>query len=146
MNEEVEFLNFVQKNSQMGVDSIKQLIDIANDENFKAMLESQYREYRKISENAREIMQKYDSDSESNNMLQKVQTYLMVSIKTLLDKSPDNIAGMLMQGSVMGIIQIIRRLKQYDGRIEPNILDLGKKLLHIEERNLEECKKYLGQE
>ncbi len=146
MNEEVEFLNFVQKNSQMGVDSIKQLIDIANDENFKAMLESQYREYKKISENAQEIMKKYDGDSESNNMLQKVQTYLMVSIKTLLDKSPDNIAGMLMQGSVMGIIQIIRRLKQYDGRIEPNILDLGKKLLHIEERNLEECKKYLGQE
>ena len=146
MNEEVEFLNFVQKNSQMGVDSIKQLIDIANDENFKNMLESQYSEYKKISESAREIMKKYDSDLGDTNMLQKVQTYLMVGIKTLLDKSPNNIAGMLMQGSVMGIIQIIRRLKQYEGRIEQSVLDLGKKLLTIEERNLEECKKYLGQE
>ena len=44
----------------------------------------------------------------------------------------------------MGVIQIIRRIKQYKNKINPELVDLGEKLLKIEETNLLECKKFLG--
>jgi hypothetical protein len=48
MNGNTELLNFVFQNSQMGVDTIKQLLDIVKDENFKKQLESQFNEYKQI--------------------------------------------------------------------------------------------------
>jgi len=41
MNGNAELLNFVYQNSQMGVDTIKQLIGIAEDNEFKKHLEAQ---------------------------------------------------------------------------------------------------------
>lgn len=145
MNEELEFLNFVSKNAQMGVDSIRQLIEITKNENFKEELKKQFTEYESILKKTNEIIEKNSENIKSTSLLQKVETYLMVSVKTLLDKSPDNIAGMLMQGSVMGIIQIIRRLKQYKDKVDSSFLELGQKLLEIEEHNLEKCKIFLGE-
>ena len=132
----------------MGTNSIKQLLEIVNNENFKNMLENQYREYKLISGKTNELI---NENSESKNTkddiapLKKAQIYLMINAKTLLNKSPDNIAAMLMQGSVMGVIQIIRRLKQYKNKIDQALVDLGEKLLKIEETNLLECKNFLGE-
>lgn len=145
--DDIEFLNFVKENAQMGTSSIKQLLEIINNEDFKNMLESQYREYKLISEKANKLINE-NSKGENNKddiaPFKKAQIYLMINAKTLLNKSPDNIAAMLMQGSVMGVIQIIRRLKQYKSKIDQTLVDLGEKLLKIEETNLLECKKFLG--
>ena len=147
-HEEIEFLNFVKENAQMGTNSIKQILEIVNNEDFKNMLDSQYREYNLISKKANELITKNSKNEnvkEDINPLKKAQIYLMINAKTLLNKSPDNIAAMLMQGSVMGIIQIIRRLKQYKNQIDQNLVNLGENLLKIEETNLLECKKFLGE-
>lgn len=48
MNGNSELLNFVFQNSQMGVDTIQQLLGIVEDENFKKHLESQFDEYKQI--------------------------------------------------------------------------------------------------
>lgn len=142
---ELQFLTFVSRNAQMGVDSIKQLVDIVENENFKSMLKKQYNEYKKILEQSKNIIEKNNKSASSTNVIQKAETYLMISVQTLLDKSADNIAGMLMKGSVMGIIQIIRRIKQYASKISEETLSLGERLRKIEESNLEECKKFLGE-
>lgn len=144
--EEIEFLNFVDENAKMGVTSIEQLTDIVNNEDFKNMLESQLKEYKFISEKANELIKENSENKIKENIdpIKKVQIYLMVNIKTLLNKTPDNISAMIMQGSIMGVIQIIRRLKQYKEKINPKLVNLGEKLLKIEETNLIECKKFLG--
>jgi len=48
MNGNAELLNFVYQNSQMGIDTLKQLIEITEDENYKRHLESQFNEYNEI--------------------------------------------------------------------------------------------------
>ena len=65
-------------------------------------------------------------------------------MKTINGKSPDHISEMLMQGSIMGVIQIIRRMKQYKNQVSKNVYSLAQKLLDTEQRNLEDCKKFLG--
>ena len=41
MNANVEFLNYIYQNSQMGVDTLEQLMDITEDEKLQAQLEKQ---------------------------------------------------------------------------------------------------------
>ena len=56
MNANVEFLNYVYQNSQMGVDTLEQLLEITEDEKLQAYLEKQLTGYRKFHNEARDIL------------------------------------------------------------------------------------------
>lgn len=49
---------------------------------------------------------------------------------------------MLIQGSTMSIIDITKKIKEYS-TADNKILALANKLFEFEQRNVEECKKYL---
>ena len=55
MNANAEFLNYVYQNSQMGVDTLEQLLDITEDEKLQAYLKKQLEGYRKFHSEARDI-------------------------------------------------------------------------------------------
>ncbi len=48
MNANAEFLNYVYQNSQMGVDTLEQLLDITEDEKLQAYLKKQLEGYCKL--------------------------------------------------------------------------------------------------
>lgn len=142
MNGNAELLNFVYQNSQMGVNTISQLIDIAEDSNFKKHLESQYKEYREINDAARKALNKNGFDEKGISTLDKIKTYSMINMQTLTDKTPSHISEMLIIGSNMGIIDAVKNIKKYKDA-ESNILNLMKRLLKFEENNIQELKEFL---
>ena len=143
MNGNVELLNYIYKNAQMGQDTINRLLDIVEDKGaFKTHLESQFREYKKIFDLAEKKLEETGSEVKGVNPLSKIQVYLMIDVKTLLNKTPSHISERRIQGSNMGIIEITKNLKKYS-EAEQDILDLGNKLLEVEQRNIEELKKFL---
>ena len=66
----------------------------------------------------------------------------MINMKTLTDKSPSHLSEMLIQGSIMGIIDVTKRINQYDDA-DKDVLDLANRLLEFEKDNQEEWKKFL---
>ena len=142
MNGNAELLNFVYQNSQMGVNTISQLIDIAEDSNFKKHLESQYKEYREINDAARKALNKNGFDEKGISTLDKIKTYSMINMQTLTDKTPSHISEMLIIGSNMGSIDAVKNIKKYKDA-ESNILNLMKRLLKFEENNIQELKEFL---
>lgn len=145
MNENVEMLNYIYKNAQMGQHSINHLLEIIeNDSKLKNLLDNQFMEYKTIFDTAEKSLNELGHEGKGNSKIQKFETYMMIDIKTLTNKSSDHVAEMLIQGSTMGIIQITRRLKDYSGSIDKNVQKLAEKLLSIEQHNVEECRKFLG--
>lgn len=142
MNSNVEILNYIHQNSQMGQDTLKQIINIVDDGNFKDMLEEQFQEYKKIFDITVFKLNSLDKDSKGINPLEKISTYIMINLKTLMDKTPSHISEMLIQGSTMGIIDITKKLKEYKNS-DKDILKLGQDLLTLEQQNLEQSKKFL---
>jgi len=142
MNGNAELLNFVYQNSQMGVETIKQLIGIVEDDNFKKHLESQFNEYKEIHTAAKKALNENGYDEKGISALDKIKTYLMINIQTLADKSPSHIAEMLIIGSNMGIINAIKNLKKYKNA-EPDIINLMERLLKFEENNVQQLKEFL---
>lgn len=142
MNGNVELLNYIHQNAEMGKDTITQLIGISENEEYKKMLKSQLEEYNAIYDKANKKINDMNKEAKDINAFAKVSTYIMINLKTLMDKSPSHISEMLIQGSTMGIIDITKKLKEYPNA-DKEILDLANKLLVFEQNNVEECKKYL---
>lgn len=142
MNGNAELLNFVYQNSEMGVNTIEQLLEIVEDENFKKRLESQVNEYREINKAARQALNENGYDEKGISTLDKIKTYLMVNMQTLNDKSTSHIAEMLVIGSNMGVINAIKNIRKYKNA-EPGIVGLMERLLKFEENNTQELKAFL---
>jgi len=142
MNGNAELLNFVYQNSQMGIDTIDQLIGIVEDRDFKKHLESQYNEYKEIHCAAREALNEAGYDEKGIGSLNKIKTYIMINLQTLADKSSSHIAEMLIIGSNMGIINAVKNIKKYEDA-ESKILNLMQRLLKFEENNVQQLKEFL---
>lgn len=142
MNKNVEMLNYIYQNSQMGLDTISHLLGIVEDEEYKRVLKSQYKEYDEIFQETKDKLKNYDKEGKDINFYQKATADVMINLKTITDKSPSHISEMMIQGSTMGVIESIKKLKEYKDA-DKDILDLGQKLLVFEENNINQCKSYL---
>ena len=142
MNADVEFLNYVYQNSQMGIDTLEQLLEITEDEKLQTCLEKQIEGYRKFHNEARDILNRSGYDEKGLGTFEKIRTYLMVNLQTMADDSTSHIAKMLIQGSTMGVTSLTRQIRDYDGE-DTEVLDFAKKQLKREEKNIDELKKFL---
>lgn len=142
MNGNMELLNYIYQNAEMGKNTISQLIGISQDENYKKLLQSQLQEYTSIYGSTGKKLKELNKDAKNINSFSKVTAYAMINLKTLANKSPSHISEMLIQGSTMGIIDLTKKLKEY-ADADQEILSLANKLLEFEQNNVEECKKYL---
>ena len=140
MSADAEMLNFVYQNSQMGVETLNQLLPMIDNEAFKKRIEAQLKEYKQIHEEAKELLNRHGYDEKGIGALEKIMTYLMIDMKTLMDKSSSHIAEMLIQGSNMGIIDAVKRINQYEKEAEKEVTALMKRLLKFEENNVERLK------
>ncbi|MGC6173555.1 hypothetical protein [Lacrimispora sp. 38-1] len=143
MSADAELLNFIYQNSQMGVETLHQLLPMTDNEAFKKQLHSQLKEYTGIHEEAKELLNKNGCKEKEIGQLQKVMTYFTIDMKTMVDKSASHMAEMLILGSVRGIIDCIKRIRQYEGEAEKEIVELMKRLLKFEENNMERLKEFL---
>ena len=142
MNGNTELLNFVYQNAQMGVITIDQLINIVEDEEFKAHLSAQLEEYRSIFSEARELLNKNGYEEKGISTCSKIKTYISVRIQTAGDATPSHVSEMLILGSNMGIIDAVKNLKTYLDA-EEDIRNLMKRLLAFEEENVQQLKDFL---
>ncbi len=81
-------------------------------------------------------------DEKGLGSLEKLRTYLMINIQTMMDKSTSHMAEMLINGSTMGVTDAIKKINQYQGA-ETRILDLMEELQKFEEKSLEKLKGFL---
>lgn len=142
MNQNAELLNFIYQNSQMGIEALQKLVSINKDSEFNKCLQSQLNEYKLINSNAVKKLNENGYDEKGIGTLTKIQSYIMLNIQTMMDKSPSHIAEMLITGSTMGTIDAIKNIKKYKDA-EPSILELMNDLKKFEENNIEQLKAFL---
>lgn len=142
MDTNIELLNYIYQNAEMGKDSTEHLIEVCEDEYFKSILEKQFNEYKRVFDLAAQKLISADKDPKELSSLSKLSTDIMLNLKTLRDKSPSHIAEMMIQGSTMGIIDITKNLHKYNDA-SPAVLDLGQHLLKFQQDCIEDLKKFL---
>lgn len=142
ISSEVEFLNLIYKNAEMGIIGIENIISKVKEEELEKVLIKEKNEYLNICKEAESILKKYGKKDEEISMMAKISTKVMSEMNLLKDNSSKNIAKMMLEGTNKGIIEITEKLNNYDNTDE-EIVNLANKLKVIEESNIEELKKYL---
>ena len=59
MSGDAELLNFIYQNSQMGVDTIRQLIGVVEDKDLKEHLKTQFQGYEEFHQAAKELLNEH---------------------------------------------------------------------------------------
>lgn len=145
MDGNTELLNYIYQGSLMGTETIRHLLNIVSEEEFAKVLKSQYKEYEEINKEAMNLLHKEGKEEKDIGKTQEVMSSIMIELKTWKDKSSCHIAEMMMQGSLMGIIEAIKKKNRYKGE-DQDIINLMDRLLKFEENNMNELKKFLKEE
>lgn len=140
--ENIEILNEVHKGAKMGMESIDTIADKTEDVNFKKVLTSQYKEYKKIYDDSEILLAKHDGTPEDIPPMQNVMTWMGIQMNTIADTSNNKLADLMIQGINMGIIkgnEILNHEKDMPNETKKLVTDY----VALQERNLDEMKKWL---
>lgn len=142
MSGNAELLNFIYQNAEMGVNTMKQILDRVEEGPMKDHLRSQLTGYEDFQQQARKMLNANGYDEKGISAFERIKTYLMINMQTITDISESHIAKMLIIGSTMGIVEATQDTRKYKDA-EKDILKLVEKLLDFEEENVKELKKFL---
>ena len=139
MDHDAELLTFIHQNARMGVETTAHLAELVADGPFRDTLLDQHRSYRDIAGRAESLSPKPLKDVPLTG---KALSSLMIDLKTLGDKSSSHIAQMMVKGSANGIIEITKRIRQYEGTVQ-EAEQLAQELLALEEKHVEDLKGFI---
>ena len=143
MNKDIEFLDYIYQNAEMGLVGIDKIIDRVSDESLERLILEQRAEYAHIMDDAKDIYKKYGKYEKELSKLTKISSNIMTEMMMITKKGETNlIAKMMIEGSNKGIIAITEKLNNFTDS-DSEIKALAEKLLATEQHNLDELKKYL---
>ena len=139
----IQLLTYIAQNADMGKKAIKQLLPVIQDQDFQALVESQYREYDEIDDLAVEALHKRRQDAPGVPVIAQVSSYLMIHLNQLKDGDVSSMAEMMLKGSNQGILEITKHLNSAGDRVDREAEQLARRLMKFEQENVEALKPFL---
>ena len=135
-------LQEIVQNTEMGKNTLDQLVPMAEDEQFKAELLRQRNIYRQLNQEAHAAIDACGGSAQGQSAMAKLNTRMGIGMKTLTDKSTRNLAEMLSEGSSQGVMDCIKSQKDYPDAA-PGSKRLMQKLQDLEEENRLKLEQFL---
>ena len=143
MNANQELLSFIHKNAAMGIGTIPQAMSLPQSRAMGQALGDQLREYRTIAARSQAYVKEQGRTLRGPNAASLAMSKAMLRAQAAMDPTTTKLAEMMIRGSTMGTVQMTRRLHQFAGKADRELLDLGQRLLRTEERNIQDMKRFL---
>ena len=144
MNKNNELLSHIYNISDMGVKSTTSLINIlkTKDNKIKNILEYELKKYEEIYKESKKLVKKENISPKGTSMMLDIMTSIEMKTRVLKDNSDSAMAGLLIEGFNMGIIETEKKLKDYKNS-ERNIIKLASRLLKFQKEEIDKLKEYL---
>ena len=141
-NDNLNLLEAVVQNTEMGKNTLEQIVPMTDDTQFKAELLRQRNLYHQLNQEAHAAIDACGGSAQGQSAMAKLNTKVSIGMKTITDKSTRNLAEMLTQGSGMGVVDCIKSQKDYPDAA-PGSKRLMQKLQNFEEDNRLKLEQYL---
>ena len=139
MDPNAKLLQDIYENATMGKVSLGQLIKRCEDANFRKAMADQFAEYHEAQTEAQRLLKATHLEPAPPPLF-PLKAHMRFNLR--LDSTPSHMAEMLMQGSLLGIIDLSRSLREY-AQAGEQARSLGARLLRTEENNLRRLQPYL---
>lgn len=145
MNENIELLNYIYQDSQMGISSLTTMIRKLNgkDNKIKKLIEDELKEYELYKKESEKYLKKYKAEKKEESMTAKVMAKMKLNFDIMKDNSDAKIADILIKGFTMGTIDMDKKIDEYKDNVDKNIIKLAKNFLDFQNKNIELLKEFL---
>ena len=131
----------VYRNATMGGESIVTLLPKVTDEALRSELTAQLSRYRDFAKEAEDKLSAMGESPEEERPISRLMAKMGITMNTVIDKTSSHIAQMIIEGAVMGVTDIRKRLNE--GLDYGEAEELAKRLSDFEEETVERMKSYL---
>ena len=141
-NDNLNMLEAVVQNTEMGKNTLEQIVPMTDDARFKAELLRQQNIYRQLNQEAHTAIAACGGTAQGQSVMAKLNTKVGVALKTMTDRSTRNLAEMLSEGSSQGVMDCVKSQKDYPDAA-PGSKRLMQKLQDFEEDNRIKLEQFL---
>ena len=141
-NDNLSLLEAVVQNTEMGKNTLEQIVPMTDDVQFKAELLRERNIYRELNQEAHTATEACGGTAQGQSAMAKLNTRMGIGMKTLTDKSTRNLAEMLSEGSSQGVMDCIKSQKDYPDAA-PGSKRLMQKVQDFEEDNRIRLERFL---
>ena len=141
-NDNLSLLEAVVQNTEMGKNTLEQIVPMTDDVQFKAELLRERNIYRELNQEAHTAIEACGGTAQGQCAMAKLNTRMGIGMKTLTDKSTRNLAEMLSEGSSQGVMDCIKSQKDYPDAA-PGSKRLMQKVQDFEEDNRIRLERFL---
>ena len=141
-NVNLKVLKELHTGAQMGINAISYVSEKAQDDNFKRELSTQYNQYEDILNKVTDLYNDYGEVPSTSNVKNDIMTWMGVQMNTLNDKSNSKLSEMLIQGTVMGIIEG-RKLLNHNPSVDTNVKNTLDEFVKLQENSVTKLKEFL---
>ena len=134
----------IYKNVKMGSDLIVTMMPKIDNQQLKADVTEQLASYEKYASKVKKMIKNAGEEIKEESAVSKFMAKMGIQMNTLTDSTTSHLAEMMIQGSVMNVTDLLRKIHESeisdDGSAEIN---MAREVVNFEEKNIEKFKEYL---
>ena len=131
-NDNLNLLEAVVQNTEMGKNTLEQILPMTNDVQFKAELLRQRNVYHQLNQEAHTAIEACGGTAQGQSAMAKLNTKMGIGLKTLTDT----------QGSGMGVVDCVKAQKDYPNAA-PGAKRLAQRLQEFQEDSRVKLEQFL---
>ena len=138
----VRLLRECNSGIKMGISSIEEVLEKVENNEFKNLLESSMNEHKRLGDETRNLLNRYDDSGEDPNIMAKSMSWMKTNFKMAVSPTDETISDLITDGCNMGVKSLNKYLNEYAAASE-EAKDITKKLINMEESLAVNIRKYL---
>lgn len=145
MNENNELLEYIYQNSEMAKFTLEKLLNELKGKDNKIIkdVEDVLKKYEIYYKSLKKELKKESIKPKDSSLLSKMGASMGIKKEVISDNSDASIADMLIKGMSMGVLDIEKKLSQYDEIANKKTIKLAKEFLKFQQESITQLKKYL---
>ncbi len=142
MDHNAELLKSIYRSAELGRDIMGRLIRDCEDMEFRNIMAEMFAEYHRILSESERLLFNAGRIPKPAGHAERFPIFSAITLNLRIDHSSSHIAEMLLQGSLMGYIDLTRDMRFYPDAYEDS-KNLAWRLLSTEEKHMQRLKQYI---
>ncbi|MDE6597106.1 MAG: hypothetical protein K2K60_00525 [Clostridia bacterium] len=138
-----EIVAEIYRNAQLALTSISDIMPAVEDGDIREEIMREHEEYERICSEAAQLAMKYNLDLKEPNPIKKAMMWSAIKMGTASDNSAQNIAQMMIRGTVNGITSLKTSLTDGEKVMDGEVKKLLNDLIRLEEGFEKKLKTFL---
>lgn len=137
-----KLLEAIYKNTRMATLAIDNIFNKFENKSLLSLIKKQNKKYEEITHKCEKVAKEMEIELGDVNAMAKMMSSTSINMKTFVDNSTSHIAEMMIEGTNMGIIDVIKKAGEYESA-HPDVLKIARDLQCAEEEFVDSLKTFL---